>query len=98
MKLFLSLIICLSFGATAAAQDSSHTAGQEAEPQAEVSTKAVNTADKGKKICKYEQRTGSRFQKRLCRTEEEWEAIAEAAKSGLDEMRRQPQGMPDGST
>ncbi|WP_126174094.1 hypothetical protein [Altericroceibacterium xinjiangense] len=53
-------------------------------------------ADKSAKICKVEETIGSRLAKRrICRTAEEWKAVAEEAKRANDEVSQR--GMTSGS-
>jgi hypothetical protein len=44
-----------------------------------------------KEICKYRQKTGTRFKSKDCRTAKEWEEMAENNRAGLKEMTDRPQ-------
>jgi hypothetical protein len=44
-----------------------------------------------KEICKYRQKTGTRFKSKECRTAKEWEEMAENNRAGLKEMTDRPQ-------
>lgn len=45
---------------------------------------------KGKKICREEEVTGSRFKKRTCFTQEQWDARERHAKEFMQEIDRKP--------
>ena len=98
MKFNLIALFALVSAAPLAAQDTAPAPEQKAEQPAEPASPPQAAVKPQEKVCKYMPRTGSRFQKKVCRTPEQWEAMAEAAKSGLGELQRQPQGLPDGST
>lgn len=46
--------------------------------------------DAEKQICKMEQRTGTRFPKKTCRTRAQWEAITEASRREAAESFNKP--------
>jgi hypothetical protein len=48
-------------------------------------------APEEKEICKYRQKTGTRFKKKECRTAKEWDEMAENNRAGLKEMTDRPQ-------
>jgi len=77
--------VALLFGVPAAA----HAAG-ETTPAAAASEAAQ--ADKPKKICRMETRTGSVMPKRVCRTPEQVEADQAAAHAALDDVERNRSG------
>jgi hypothetical protein len=54
----------------------------------------VAQVDPAKVVCKKEPRDGSRVLTRVCKTQGEWEAIAEHSKRSLAETRDQPQINP----
>lgn len=41
-------------------------------------------------ICKHQKRTGTRFTSKVCKTLDQWEAIAEDSRAGLKEMADRP--------
>jgi hypothetical protein len=57
-------------------------------------TAQVAKPDADKVLCKKEAREGSRVLTRNCKTQAEWEAIAEQAKRSMAETRDQPQINP----
>ncbi len=50
--------------------------------------------DPTKVVCKKEPRDGSRVLTRVCKTQSDWDAIAEQSKRSLAETRDQPQMNP----
>lgn len=42
-------------------------------------------------VCKHRRQTGTRFTKKVCKTEAEWEAMAENHRAGLKELVDRPQ-------
>jgi hypothetical protein len=54
----------------------------------------VAKPDQDKVVCKKEPREGSRVLTRNCKTQAEWDAIAEQAKRSMAETRDQPQINP----
>jgi hypothetical protein len=52
---------------------------------------AASASDDDKLICKYRQKTGTRFRAKECKTAAAWEAMAEAHRAGLKETVDRPQ-------
>lgn len=46
--------------------------------------------DPQQQVCKHQKQTGTRFTKKTCRTREQWEAIAEAARREAAESFNKP--------
>ena len=57
-------------------------------PNAAAKTRAET---KERMICKSEPETGTRFQRKTCRTAVEWDEIAEANRQAASEMANRPQ-------
>ncbi|MEQ1539445.1 MAG: hypothetical protein ABL928_11015 [Sphingorhabdus sp.] len=60
-------------------------------PSATVSGAFAAAESEEKQICKYRQKTGTRFKFKDCRTAKEWEEMAENNRAGLKEMTDRPQ-------
>jgi hypothetical protein len=56
-------------------------------PQPSQTVAAVNA---GKKICRSMEKTGSLLRKKVCFTEEEWQAIDRQNRSNVDQMKDTP--------
>ena len=48
----------------------------------------VKVADGTEKVCKRTQQTGTRFKKKICLTQEQWDGMADASKRSASEVQR----------
>lgn len=87
--LFLSCVMAMSahVQASMGAQDAS-------QPDAEAETApqpAATAAVKEKRICRREDITGSRFTKKVCMTQSEWDHVRNATREAMRDMDSRPQ-------
>lgn len=51
-------------------------------------TAKITTSDGSEKVCKRTQQTGTRFTKKVCMTQDEWDNIAASSKQTASEVQR----------